>query len=167
MRRGINYVCSAMMAFFAIMAPGCDNDDQELIIGGDEVVGTVTFKSIGITFSPDDNGVEMYAGIGPSGGSFTIIPDEKYSDVGYVTRVWIDGEVQEKEVDFSGEPPYLTSLPILSGEWGGFVHKIEDGRRVIEVTVNENTSPEKRRIEFLIGEPLTYVRCSVMQEGAR
>ena len=166
MRRGINYVCSAMMAFFAIMAPGCDNDDQELIIGGDEVVGTITFQSVGLTFSSDKYG-DVHAEIPASGCSFSITPDDEFKDSAFITAVCIDGEDLVQPVDFSGEPPYLTSLPILSGEWGGFVHKIEDGRRVIEVTINENTSPGKRRIGFQIGGRQAVVYCILMQEGAR
>ena len=150
--------------FLMFFITSCDDEIVKPYDNGG--IGTITFQSVGLTFSSEKDGA-VHAEIPASGCSFSITPDDEFKDSAFITAVCIDDEDLVQPVDFSGEPPYLTSLPILSGEWGGFVHKIEDGRRVIEVTINENTSPEKRRIDFQLGGRQACLWCTVMQEGAK
>lgn len=115
MKRLTDLFVSIFAMFLMFFITSCDDEIVKPYDNGG--IGTITFQSVGLTFSSEKDGA-VHAEIPASGCSFSITPDDEFKDSAFITAVCIDDEDLVQPVDFSGEPPYLTSLPILSGEWG-------------------------------------------------
>lgn len=153
-----------LFAFFGILLPifsSCVEVEMDI----DKFTPIkIAYSSIELTATSSK--FKMAANVPASGASFYVVPEEKYKDYAYVEAITVDGVEQEREGDFSGEPPYFEYVPILNGEWGRVEFKLRQPRDTVKVYVNPNTSQSSRVIEIMIGHPLTYVNLLITQEGA-
>lgn len=144
-----------------LLISSCNSEDHEW-----SKFENIKFETSGIVLSSSVDGFTVQGNLPSTKSTFSIIPDQKHRQIAYVTSVTIDGVRQEKADDFSGEPPYLESLPILSGDWGTIDHRSESNRYEIVVEVNENHKGVPRSIEFQIGYGYQYLVVKITQEAS-
>lgn len=126
----------------------------------------INVQTRGITLTPAENGFCQRGVISADGANFSILPDQD-SNVAGIGQVWINGELQDYPDDFSGEPPFLLSRPVLQGDWGEIKYGTENSSFVIDFSITKNTSSESRVFKFVLGGGYYYVDLEITQEAAK
>lgn len=157
----IKYLIRLLPIFLVIMG-ACVSEGPD-----DSGFESIPVKIVGMEFIQSDDGFEQHGNLPASGGAFNVVSTSEYDKKIYVFGVVINGVRQLKDMDFSGDGPFLEE-PLLEGDWGKIEYVSQGDRNKVDVTVNPNTSSEERDITILIGSDRggpNQVGLYITQEG--